>query len=224
MKITKDDFLRNSYVISIDEKRLEKFYQSMDKINFHGIKHLIGRLDSKYPVQNVNETTIGILLYGIRNNLDHITIFEDDAYPVKNFEEEFEKTISSIPDDCYCLALSYSHANSWRNYKNKEKKYDNFQEFKRPLINQKFIHKCWGGTQSYIIFRNDYERCIKFLKQYTSKNHRFDADACLHKENPNFYVKRIPLFVGINDIVENCIHKDEGNKYLKILNNLYHIL
>ena len=223
MQLTKDDILSHSFVISIDEKRLELFYSRMKEIDFNGIKHVIGRLDSKYGAENLNKTVKDILLYSKRNKFPHITIFEDDAFPIKNFNLDFQECINNLPDDATCILLGYNSANSIYN-KDPKLKYDNFQNCKDIFINQKDIKKCWG-SQAYIIFESDYDRLLKYLDFFNpyDEHSMTDTDSYLRKKNKNFYVKKIPLFIQKNIDNINNIHKGEGNECAKRLNEIYHL-
>lgn len=225
MTLTKEDILKHAFVISISNKRLRTFYERMNSIGFNNIQHVIGSQYSNNKVENINITTINIIKYAIKNNYSKITIFEDDAFPVKDFNNRFPEVIQNIPDDVRCLALGYNAVNSIFN-KDKDKKYDLLNQEKlknKVFVNKKYIKSFWGG-HSYIMFKKDYWRYIDLLLKYTPDNSKYEVDKCIWIRNNYFYTIRIPLFVQKNfDEIHN-VHKAEGNKCADMINKEYNIL
>lgn len=213
--MTKEELLEHAYVISIDDNRLDRFYENMKKINFYNIKHVIGHLNFSCLAKNINYTTITLVRHAKINKYPHITIFEDDACPVKDFDTKFKIALDNFPDNPNVVSFGYSHCKEFRN---KGKYFDNFKNdfFKNMIyINKKYIRSFWGA-HSYIIYEQDYDRYIHFLSKFDPKKSSFDTDRCMHLNNGNFYTLRIPIFVQKN-YNENNVHKDEGAKTLNKL-------
>lgn len=224
MLLTKNDILKYSYVISVNDNRLHTFYKRMESVNFNGIKHYIGyNNQNEYKVRLINYSHMSIVLYAKYNNYPYVTIFEDDAYPIKNFEYELNIALNNIPNDCTVLNLGYTHGNSIhkkdQNIKNNS--YDNFINLNDIYIHRKDIHKCWG-SHSYIIFKSDYDRYINYLLKCTPNTCHYDSDNCLLLNNNHYYVKKIPLFLQMMD--GDNVHNDEGMSHSLILSKLYNLL
>jgi hypothetical protein len=76
----------------------------------------------------------------------YVCIFEDDAYPIENINNELDYYLREIPSSCACLILGNSRIL-------------NASDFNDRLFN----HVSSYGSQSYIVFQEYYDKYVRFL-------------------------------------------------------------
>lgn len=172
IQFDKDSFLKNSYVISIDDKQLNYFYKVMEHIGFNS------SLINKFPgitkfgasrtdlQKNCSYSHLAILEKAKQSNFDYVTIFEDDNFPCKDFNiDEFILYINAYPEDAKALDLSRSRADL---------------QYNANFINFTEVHAHITGSNCYLVFKDGYDILIDRLKNFVP------ADIALH--NDKFYL------------------------------------
>lgn len=178
MDIFIDQLLSNSFVLSIDNARIELLKKIFDyhKLRsprvFNGyansdLKPLFsGNINDKQQLlANAYNCSLGhtaIIKMAKCLDLPYVLVFEDDAYPCKDICQQLEINLKNLPDDIECLILGWS----WlaRN----EKKISN-------TLTQ--LHCDEHGSHAYVIFKKGYD---KYLSLYSS-NPKIPSDLILTK-------------------------------------------
>lgn len=151
MDISIKDFFENSFVISINDRRLGNFYKIFDKMfgelgdSYRRPKHFYGYTGNIKPTYCCELSHISLIRMAKCLDLPFIVIFEDDAFPRTDICDSLVRQISNIPDCCKILVLGWL-------------KYDNAVPFSENF--NKFSSWVWG-TQSYIVFKSGYDEYIK---------------------------------------------------------------
>ena len=120
-------------------------------------------------------------------NWDFITIFEDDAIPVKNAKELMKIYCTDIPDDADILKLGYTSERHRQKMLYRDEKF--------VSINQK-------GSHAYIVFKKEYDR---FLSD-SIINPRADIMRFNPHPGVNSYSCIVPLFLQKDIEGEDHIH------------------
>ena len=180
MKLTTEEILNNSFVVTIDSERVSLFNSWFKEQNLTIPKTFIGyELTEDFIIKQF-QTIARLKTYNNRKTLKHelkifsylsnnasqwsivqlakfnkfpfVTIFEDDAKPVSNLKEKLDLLCSDIPDETDVLRLGYC------------------LQFPRPtipsMINSALPHsdnlivKNLSGAQAYIVFSRYYDRFI----------------------------------------------------------------
>ena len=108
MKLTVDDILSHSFVITIDKERHSLFKRIFKA---HGLyKPYPRKLQGvtiwyNSPQYNCSLSHKAAIEKAKKLDWPYVCIFEDDAYPVTGIKEELEKYLSEIPDDCAVLTF-----------------------------------------------------------------------------------------------------------------------
>lgn len=169
--ISIEQFFRNSYVISINEDKLQLFKKVFQHY-FPGFpipKYHKGSTDIKLTgPQNCTKSHYDIILNAKKHKLPFVMIFEDDAYPCQNALSKFNEYIKYIPNDTKLLILGWSDHKRQRNcYKT--------QTFQNPI--NKIINRI-NGSHAYILFETGYDDYLNFIDN--NKNATADGDVFLY--------------------------------------------
>ena len=188
MKIELEDLIKNSFVISINDKRLQFFYENWKKANLPSLpKHVNGIQLSHNNYVNKNmhvnllckthvsvlSTHLMIVSMAQAMNLPYVCIFEDDAIGCINIKDKFQTVLNNIPDDTDILILGNI-------------KLRGIKEVLKNLVVPLVVPKQTFGLQSYIIMQKNYDFFIKNIV----------ADYCtgLTKYGQNVYLVKDILF------------------------------
>lgn len=128
MKISINDFLRNSYVITIDDERYNIFKLLFSKCFYSDIvpKRFDGFVQSDLKsTYKCMLSHVAIVRMAKSMNLPFVVIFEDDAYPCIDIKRKLEKQLEIIPqcniallgwnkyDSCNCIDNLWNSLNKW---------------------------------------------------------------------------------------------------------------
>jgi hypothetical protein len=169
MKITLEDFFKNSFVLSIDRDRLNLFYELFKKY-FKNIKHNLPRPYRGFKKKgntggnNIKLSHESIVRMAKALDLPFVVILEDDAYPRRDAELKLSEIINDIPDETSILILGWT--------KKKGKIIQSPDIGKTNSNVRLFNHGSLWGTHSYVVFNKFYD---KFLQAYDS-NVKLAAD------------------------------------------------
>ena len=191
-----DELFNNSFVISIDSKRIDIFNKVFQYNKLPLPKEFQGFTNSDIKAIFVNANNQKVLSNAYKCSLSHaaivkmakclklpyILIFEDDAYPCINIRDEITKYIEHVPSNAGVLLLGWSYLK-----KQPIDIDDNFQ-----ILN--YNH----GSHAYILFENLYNKYLEFYQ----KNPKVPADIILTEitKNTNVYTYKTKkqLFIQHN--------------------------
>lgn len=150
MRISADELMRHSFVITIDDKRWEQFNRLFAA---HGLilpQKFQGTCDPRNkPQRNCYLSHRNAILKAKELNWPYVCVFEDDAYPIMGIKEYLDNSLANVPDLCSVLILGHSGCINERAY------------------NAQFVNNvtCFG-SHAYIVFRNAYDKYLRFLDNY----------------------------------------------------------
>ena len=197
MKIDINDLLKNSFVISIDNSRIELmnkiFLRHLLKCPkvFNGFSNKSSQnLFAKYNVEkriqkagayNCSLSHAAVIKMAKCLQLPFVCIFEDDAYPCNDIMQQFKIYLSNIPDDAQCIILGWSR---------KPNKTINYNAFFDKVIGD------INGSHSYIIMASGYDN---YLQTYV-KDQYIPADCILPimTQHKYTYCSKKCMFIQIN--------------------------
>lgn len=190
MKLTVEDLLKHSFVITIDKERYSLFKRIFKA---HGMgkpcpKKFQGvTIWYNSPQYNCSLSHAAAIEKAKKLDWPYVCIFEDDAYPVTGIKDELEKYLSDIPDDCAVLVLGSIFCHSSLGLQG---------DFLKGI-------RTYGG-HSYILFRDYYDKYLELLKKFP------EGDGPLYKNDDSiiplgqFYGTGSNLFIQHNyDITHN---------------------
>lgn len=185
MDISIEELFENSFVLTIDDNRLSRFYNFLRAEGIDVLpKKFMGFTNGNLGgVENCTLGHISMIKMAKALDLPFIFIFEDDAYPIDNLKQKLDIYLKGIPDDAYVLKLGW-----WYNYK-------------LSNLNNKFNlsnDNTWG-THAYIIFKNAYDF---YLNEY-NKDLKLAADWFFKKmsdANKKVAVSKELLFIQYTDV------------------------
>ena len=188
-KIDINKLFENSFVISIDDEKLKKFYKIFSK-QFKNIqlpKHFNGSRDKRLTsVQNCTRSHLNIIKKAKSLNLPYVMIFEDDAYPCNNINTLFQKYLQFIPPNIKLLLLGWSNHSQLKQFYRKPQSFDKH-------INK--IETIISGSHSYIIFKSGYDEYINYI----NKTINATADCQIFYNLQPGYILNKPLFIQYSD-------------------------
>ena len=214
MRLSTDEILKNSLVVTIDDERVQAFnqrfldqglplpkkfigyeieedfllrhFQMLRKLKREGQDKILHQQFKliKYLCNNASQWSV--VQFAKNTNMPFVTIFEDDADPVDNVREKLDLLCSDIPDETDVLRLGYC------------------TQFPRPTTkgmtisalphSDNLIVKNLSGAQAYIVFARYYDRFI------TTNKHQPRTD--FNKINPsrdkNVFALKESLFNQVN--------------------------
>ena len=175
MDFTVDDLMRNSYVMVTNDTEYEIFSRRMLNAGFENIPaKYVGLYPKVLFGGNVNGcalTHFNLVNMARTLNLDHITIFEYDAYPMIECRDKLEEFFSKggVPDDAAEIVLGNLHfIRDWTDKGGSKCLVDvdaqrRFGRIKRDL---------WGA-HAVVVFRNGYD---KWIESYLMQPRQINAD------------------------------------------------
>lgn len=201
MKISIEELLKNSFVISINNERYKQFvkYFTEYKLNTPLPRLIQGAVFRNISgVDNCSISHYTIVKLAMSLNLPFVCIFEDDAYPCINVKNKLEMYLEHIPDDTECILLG----NIGIMHDNDKEKTDYYIPVKREV-----------GSHAYILFKSQYQTYVDVCEKLmfrTFKNLTYNgnyiADHIL-TEHMNVIAPKENLFVQfVKDDIE-CLHK-----------------
>lgn len=168
------EFFDNSFVISIDEERLNRFY-SLFLRHFKGValpKHFYGYVNGDLkPTYKCMLSHASVVRMAKCMGLPFAVIFEDDAYPCDGIQYKLEQCLSNIPKSKIALI-------GWNKYKCVSKVDDVWNRLEGWV---------WG-SHAYVIFNDAYDSYIsKYNKNPLSLADQYyewyGRDVVLPREN-----------------------------------------
>lgn len=176
----------------VDEYLTNEFKPIFD-LQFSKVRgYLEQELRKFYRIFN-NASHFAIVQHAKLNDLPFVTIFEDDAVPVKDCIEKLNAYCSYVPDDTDVLRLGYTipHRKLLRG------------EYVPPEPDENgFIQSRFFGSHAYIVFK-------KYYQQFLESN-KYQPHCDIDKINPGpdkvVYALKEPLFVQYNLLDRPVIH------------------
>ncbi len=197
-----DDFISNSYVLSIDQKRQDlikmifNYYDIPIKGVYTGFRNNFTQMfkNDKYAniysgALNCSLGHLAIIKMAKCLDLPFVVIFEDDAYPCIDIKTKLIKYLSQIPDDADIVSLGVSRIKG--------------QQQNVSVYFSKVDGEV-NGSQSYIIFKKAYNRYI----DYYNSHQNVASDVIMNTFSCcNFYRTNENLFIQYNHSKSNwgCI-------------------
>lgn len=179
MDITFEDIASNSFVISVDNNRLSKFYKVFSAMGWsdHLPEHVEGVIElNKLSPKGCTLAHLKVIELAKERNLPFCVIFEDDAYPCYDFIDNMIQSFKELPDDARALLLGYMLRCNDINLINAKSKVC-------PLNRRSYV-----GSHAYVVFRNTYDFLIDLLRN------GMVADATVNKINNTFLCSKT-LFI-----------------------------
>ena len=102
MNLTTKDLLKHSFVITIDDKRLEWFKKVF---KFHGLTPMPKKFQGTTLWYNSNKYNCYLshknaILAAKKRKWPYVCIFEDDAYPVNGVVGKLDTYLEELPREC----------------------------------------------------------------------------------------------------------------------------
>ena len=180
MNLTVKDILKHSFVITIDDERLNWFKKVF---KFHGLepmpKKFMGTtLWYNSPQYNCYLSHKNAILKAKKLKWPYVCIFEDDAYPRNNVVKEIDKHLKELPNDCKVLALGNIMLWDVRG---------ELGSFHRDFKSY--------GAHAYVVFKDAYDAYIQMLDKAPEGDGAFYSrmDSILPKDS--FYIPKENLFI-----------------------------
>ena len=180
MKLTVKDILKHSFVITIDDDRLEWFKKVF---KFHGLTPMPRKFPGtalwyNSPQYNCYLSHKNAILTAKKRKWDYVCIFEDDAYPISGVLEKMESYLKKLPDRCKVFSLGWLML--WDVADGDGDFFTSFQSY---------------GSHAYIVFNDAYDRFIELLDKSTVSDGPFysTTDDILPKDL--FYAPKENLFI-----------------------------
>jgi GR25 family glycosyltransferase involved in LPS biosynthesis len=188
MNIAFEDLAKNSFVISIDQDRLDRFYNIFKAVGWPEDilpEHVEGVIT---PITTPRESGcskshIKVIELAKERGLPFCLIFEDDAYPMTDFKERINYTLSNLPCNAKGCLLGYVSPPIMDFH---------YQVNDAILSIPNNIRRYWG-SHAYVVFKDCYDEIISLLKSTPHGDHTF------HKII-NTYAASKPIFI-------QCIYK-----------------
>lgn len=198
MRFTVDDMMRNSFVMARDAKEAERFFSRMAAAGFTDMPRLyVGQ----YPNDIVGEGAYicplnhFVLVNMARTlGLDHVTIFESDAFPMKSCKDVLGDFLGSggVPDDADEVVFGNLHfIRDWRGNMHDRKCLVDVDERERY---GKILHDLWGA-HAVTVFERGYDT---WLGNYLSQKTQIGADF-FNWLTPNCYATTRSFFIQVKD-------------------------
>ena len=172
MRLTTEEILHNSFVVTIDGERVavfRKWFEDQGLIvpgTFEGYEILTPFFRQQFTCFKTAPKQDFRIMSAICNNVSHwsivqlakftnmpfVTIFEDDAKPVDNLKEKLDLFCSDIPDETDVLRLGYS----------KQFKRSTSRKFVEAAVphSDNLIVRNLSGSHAYMVFRKHYDTFI----------------------------------------------------------------
>lgn len=109
MKINSTELLKNSYALTINQRRFDLLCKTFEKC----------RIDPPSRIAGIRNRSIcggSCCSIGHRTivqaakimDLPYVCIFEEDAYPRPDCRDYIDKALADVPDDAECVVLGWS--------------------------------------------------------------------------------------------------------------------
>ena len=168
MRISIDDLMQHSYVLTADECQLARFNAEFARCGllplptpFIGRK--VDRRSKEYLFNRhylaAHYSHMQICDIANKNNWPYVCIFEDDAYPCRNVLRELGFLLSDIPDDALICRLGYvpykgvcmKSGGGWR-----------------PILDGIFSDMYTGGSHAYIVFSGFFAENRRMIAKFNA--------------------------------------------------------
>lgn len=179
--VTIDTLIENAYVISIDEKRHQLFQKFFLENGFSSCPKLhIGHQDKNLSsTRNCQLSHLEIVKEAKQKNLPFVVVFEDDAYPCDDIKNKLQEILRRIHYESNAVLLGYSSCG-----------YNQKASMKSKYLNR-IYDRTVSGAHAYIVFKQAYDKYIKFFEDNKDKPADNDIFCALYPS----YVAREPLFI-----------------------------
>jgi len=213
MKITIEDFLTNSYYITVNEKRATHFEKTFNDAGLNPIpKRINGYKTSDKFIQTYLKTFFnqdqlsrihnlfcGVshlipIYYAKMSNMPFIAIFEDDAVPMNGILKKLPQYLNNIPDDCDILKLGFTRPMDYK-------------EQTKSISNSFYVRKTLGA-HSYIVFQKYYDCLLR-----TNYSDPTPDESKLNNTSAKIYNSTEPLFIQINENSDAAVHGSRNAQY-----------
>jgi hypothetical protein len=184
MNITVKDFLKHSFVITIDDKKFEWFKKVF---KFHGISPMPKRFQGTTLWYNSGKYNCYLshrnaILTAKKRKWPYVFVFEDDAYPVNNVVNLMERYLMELPEDCHVLSFGNiflwdvqgEHGDFWRSYKS-------------------------YGSQAYVVFKSAYDKYIQMLDEAPEGDGAFYSRKDYILPKNAFFMPKKNLFIQYSE-------------------------
>ena len=172
--------MKHSFVITIDETRLEWFKKVF---KFHGLEPIPRKFQGvtlwyNSPQYNCYLAHRNAILKAKKLNWPYVCIFEDDAYPVNHVMGKLDLLLEELPDDCNVFVLGQIML--WDIRGESGNFYSSFKSY---------------GGHSYVVFKEAYDKFIGMLDKAPEGDGAFYSrmDDILPKDS--FYIPKENLFI-----------------------------
>lgn len=182
MRITVEELLRHSYVLSNDARRLKVFYREFERhgllvhpIPFEGRQ--VRRDSSEYAVNRhymaAHFSHMQICELADRQGWPYVCVFEDDAYPCRNIIQELQSYLNRIPDDALICRLGYVPYDGRLSG-------SGWTAMSDPALSGIYT----GGSHAYIIFNDFFQENRRMIRKFIADMAPYIEKRALH--NPKF--------------------------------------
>lgn len=200
---------KNSFVISMNEKRLGMFKRIFD--------HYKIPTPVLFPAASSRDGTKGCLLshwaiYKIAETLrlPYIIVYEDDAFPRKDIIEYFNNAMQCVPEDWNFLKIEDLFYHQYTNINN----INDYWMTAKSLSNG-------SGSAAYIIKDSAYPLLARLIEKSEFDSRRFPIDFMFMQSYFNnlggYYISRKPMFLQHNLHHAGGIHEHNMFKHSDIV-------
>ena len=219
-----EEIIKNSFVVTIDNKRFNAFkdaflsagfsekllpkkfigyeisneylintFKPIFDLQFSKVRGYLEQEFEKFHCIFNSASHCAIVQHAMLLDLPFVTIFEDDAVPVKDCVEKLNSYCSNVPNDTDVLRLGYLPP--------RKEMFNKNYKWPEPEANG-FIVSRFPGSHAYIVFKKYYQRFLENNKIQP----RCDKDRINPSQDKVVYALREPLFEQINILDAPVIH------------------
>ena len=225
MKLSLDNFLENSFVISCNAEQKDIFYSKMQELGIKS-KHYDGNFPISYGLSKKQKcwlSHLDLVKMAKCLNLPYITIFEDDCVPMIGIQEKLTQFFDStqIPDDVDILVMGnlgyiYDYANCIYYLKPTD----------IPTL-AKVQDKGVAGAHAYMVFQKCYDKYISMrlnCKEMIPNDGMFATkhtkDIVVYSSVPSFFIQMRDLNVQHVSLLHD---RENLNLYVNDVNALKNV-
>lgn len=101
------DVIKHSFIISINEERLNLTYKIFDKTIGYRPELMKGCTKFKSNIKNCQTSHYNCVLEAKKRNYPFVMIFEDDVYPCENIKEKFQEYLDCMPKEAKLIMFGW---------------------------------------------------------------------------------------------------------------------
>lgn len=191
MKITLDEFFRNSFVLSIADHALDRFYAIFKNAfpsQAGNMPRPVRGFKNKGLRPSYNCKLGHSMMVRMAKALDlpFVALFEDDAYPCIDAESKLKEVLENVPDCANVLVLGWICRSHGFVHDAARGSNDLVRFYPRGIL---------YGTQSWIVFKKYYDDFIRICETYPD----LAIDDFVRQFKEVCVVNRSPLFIQYNE-------------------------